>query len=329
MKTLTLFLALLAARPAFPQTKIDFLQKGRDFTNLFYERKSNEIWAALSPQMRNLFGEADAILGFYLQIKAQDGPESTVLEEHVRVQEDLVEYERIAVFQKVSAPMIVQWTFDRAGVVVGFVVHSSAVANSQFLDYQDNAALRLPFNGTWLILSAGGSVAENHHADSVDQRFAVDVAAIRHARTFSGDGSRPEQYFCFGKPVLAPAAATVAAIHDGVPDNPVNAPFAGPAPGNFVVLDLGNSEYFFLAHLKLGSIQVQSGDKLQPGQKIAQCGNSGNSPVPHLHMHMQNTPDIFKGEGLPMQFRKYLAGKKLVDSAELKSGEIIRNSDKK
>jgi murein DD-endopeptidase MepM/ murein hydrolase activator NlpD len=74
---------------------------------------------------------------------------------------------------------------------------------------------------------------------------------------------------------------------------------------------------------------VKTGDKVQAGQKIGQCGNSGNSPVPHLHMHMQNTPDIFKGEGLPMQFRNYLANKTLVDSAELKSGEMIRNKGKK
>lgn len=328
MKISALFVVLLLAAPLHPQAKIDFLQRGRDFTQLFYEGKSNDIWASLSPSMRNLFGEADAILGFTLQVKSQDGPESSVLEEHVQVQDDLVSYQRIAVFQKSSAPIIIEWTFDRSGTVVGFLVHSSAAADSRFPDYHDQAALRLPFRGTWLVLSAGREVSENHHADSIDQRFAVDVAAIRHKRTFSGDGTRPEQYFCFGQPILAPAAATVVEVHDGVADNPVNAPFPGGPAGNFVVLDLGNSEYMFLAHFKLGSIRVKSGDKLLPGQKIAQCGNSGNSPVPHLHMHLQNSPELFHGEGLPMQFRSYQTGKTFVDVAELKNGEMIRNKDK-
>jgi hypothetical protein len=183
----------------------------------------------------------------------------------------------------------------------------------------------LPFKGNWLVLSGGRSVAENHHAGTVDQRFAADIATIKHGRTFSGDGTRLEQYFCFGRPILAPGDGTVVEVNDGIPDNPINAPFDSPPSGNFVMIDYGNSEYSLLAHLKLGSIKVKVGDKVQPGHKIGQCGNSGNATVPHLHIHLQNTPVLFKGEGLPLQFQTYIANKKFVNTGEPVTGQIIRD----
>ena len=116
MKTCALFVALLLAVPVFSQTKIDFLQEGRDYTNLFYAGKANDIWANLSPAMKKVFSEADAILGMQLQTKGQLGAETEVVEEHVLLQEDFVVYQRIVMFQKITTPEIVQWTFDHEGV---------------------------------------------------------------------------------------------------------------------------------------------------------------------------------------------------------------------
>jgi murein DD-endopeptidase MepM/ murein hydrolase activator NlpD len=60
--------------------------------------------------------------------------------------------------------------------------------------------------------------------------------------------------------------------------------------GNYVIIDHGNGEYSFLAHLKKGSMVVAVGDSLKSGQFIGLCGNSGNSSEPHLHYHLQNKP---------------------------------------
>jgi hypothetical protein len=274
--------------------------------------------------MKKVFTEEDAVLGFQLQVKKQYGAETAVTDEHVLLQGELIEYDRMVTFQKSIEPILVQWTFDRDGAIVGFFVRSQVAAESSFLDYQDKAALRLPFKGDWLVLSGGRTVTENHHADTLDQRFAVDLTAIRHGRIFSGEGTRLEQYFCFGRPILAPGDGTVVEVHDGIPDNPVNSPFASPPAGNYLVIDLGNSEFFFLAHFKLGSFTVKTGDKVRAGEKVGRCGNSGNSPVPHLHIHMQNTPKLFSGEGLPMQFQNYLSQKKFTSAGELKSGRTVR-----
>jgi hypothetical protein len=44
--------------------------------------------------------------------------------------------------------------------------------------------------------------------------------------------------------------------------------------------------------LKQGSITVHKGDYVNKGDVIARCGNSGRSPVPHLHMQFQSTPQV-------------------------------------
>jgi hypothetical protein len=47
-----------------------------------------------------------------------------------------------------------------------------------------------------------------------------------------------------------------------------------------------------LSHLKTKSIKVSTGDTVKKGQVIAQCGNTGRSPVPHIHFQLQATPFI-------------------------------------
>ncbi|MBZ5662418.1 MAG: M23 family metallopeptidase [Acidobacteriia bacterium] len=329
MKTCTLILTLILATPVFAQTRIDFLQVGRSYTNLFYNGKSTDIWLNLSPEMKKVFGDPDGILGMHLQMKKQFGDEAEVIDEQVILQGEFVQYQRLVRFEKDPSAMMVQWSFDHNGVIVGFYVRPAAAVESQFLDYKDKVALRLPFNGNWLVLAGGRSVSENQHAGTVDQRFAYDITAIKHGRIFSGDGTRPEQYFCFGRAILAPGAGTVVEVNDGIPDNPINAPFDSPPAGNLVVIDYGYSEYSFLAHLKLGSIKVKVGDQVRQGQQIGKCGNSGDATTPHLHIHLQNTPVLFKGEGLPMQFQSYIADKRFVGTGEPVRGQIVRNKNHK
>jgi hypothetical protein len=330
MKICSLFVMLvLSSTSAFAQTGIDFLGMGRDYTHLFYEGKSNDIWSHLAPAMRKVFGNIDAILGMHLQMDGQFGEETQILDEQVIALGESIEYNREVMFQKIPTPVMVQWIFDGTGVVIGFSIKTAVSAPTHFTDYRDKADLRLPFKGNWLVLSGGDSLMQNLHATSVDQRFAYDITVIKRGRTFSGDGSRPNQHFCFGRPILAPGSGTIVEAKDGIPDNMINAPFASPPEGNYVIIDHGNSEYSVLAHLKLGSVKVKVGDKVDPGTLLGKCGNSGNSPVPHLHVHLQNTPALFKGEGLPMQFHNYLVNKKPLDRGEPERGQIIRDKSRK
>jgi murein DD-endopeptidase MepM/ murein hydrolase activator NlpD len=62
--------------------------------------------------------------------------------------------------------------------------------------------------------------------------------------------------------------------------------------GNTIILRHGDHLFSKISHLRNDSIRVAGGDYVAKGQFIASCGNSGRSPVPHLHLQIQTTPHI-------------------------------------
>ena len=70
-----------------------------------------------------------------------------------------------------------------------------------------------------------------------------------------------------------------------------------------MIIDHGNGEFSFLAHMKMGSVRVKTGDTVKAGQVIGLLGNSGNSDAPHLHYHFMAGPTVFKNDGLPSKFK--------------------------
>lgn len=58
-----------------------------------------------------------------------------------------------------------------------------------------------------------------------------------------------------------------------------------------------------LAHLRAGSVTVRVGDLVVPGDRIGDCGNSGNSTEPHLHLQVSDTLER-DARGIPMAFQR-------------------------
>ena len=50
------------------------------------------------------------------------------------------------------------------------------------------------------------------------------------------------------------------------------------------------------------SVQASVGENVRAGDVLGKCGNSGNSDYPHIHMHVQDTPDFKKGLGQNITF---------------------------
>jgi murein DD-endopeptidase MepM/ murein hydrolase activator NlpD len=90
-----------------------------------------------------------------------------------------------------------------------------------------------------------------------------------------------------------------------------------------VILDHGNGEFSLLAHLRRGSVAVRPGATVAAGQKLGECGNSGNTSEPHLHYHLQNTAVFGRAEGLPAQFMVYTADGRPVTRGEPVRGQTI------
>lgn len=149
--------------------------------------------------------------------------------------------------------------------------------------------LALPFMGEWTV-SQGYDGKITHKGD---WSKALDfVITDTEGKTWGGTGTRPEDFYCYTKPVLSPADAVVEEIQNWVEDNPVGGNNTAQNWGNTIVLKHAEGLYTKLSHLKKGSIKVNKGDYVKKGSLLAYCGNSGRSPEPHLHFQVQATPYI-------------------------------------
>jgi hypothetical protein len=75
-----------------------------------------------------------------------------------------------------------------------------------------------------------------------------------------------------------------------VPDNPLGVSNYSQNWGNHIIIRMDQGFWLMLAHLAQDSITVGPGQRVAVGQAIAVVGNSGRSPIPHLHLHVQSDP---------------------------------------
>ncbi len=180
-------------------------------------------------------------------------------------------------------------------------------------DWSTTTEIRLPFEGEWMTMAGGEDRDRNYHATTPAYRWGYDFTVLRDGKKFQLDGAKNEDYFCFGQPVLAPLDATVYDVQNSETDNVPGEVPTGGTFGNFVILKFDENAHLFLAHLKEGSVTVAPGDTVKTGQKLGECGNSGRSLEPHLHVHAQNSAEFPFAESLPLKFSNYKIGEKLVE----------------
>ncbi len=147
----------------------------------------------------------------------------------------------------------------------------------------------LPFFGEW-------TVSQGHNGDFTHKgawRQAWDfVINDSGGQQFKNEGDFADDYYCFGKAVLAPADGTVAEVINSITDNAIGDVNTKDNWGNTVILKHNDFLYSKLSHLKYHSVEVKPGDLVKKGQLIARCGNSGRSPYPHLHFQFQTNPYV-------------------------------------
>ncbi|WP_435975649.1 M23 family metallopeptidase [Streptomyces sp. Qhu_M48] len=182
-------------------------------------------------------------------------------------------------------------------------------------------ALAIPVSGRWMARN-GPATKVPSHTHNLAQTYAIDLA-----RRPAPDpvwlwpvARRPESYPSFGEPLFAPSDARVVSVSDTQRDHLTRSSLGGlfyvlaeafvrslGSPrhllGNHVVLDLGDGVYAVFAHLRRRSAAVAAGDLVTRGQKLAECGNSGNSSEPHLHFQLMDSPDITSARGLRFTWR--------------------------
>jgi urea transporter/murein DD-endopeptidase MepM/ murein hydrolase activator NlpD len=152
------------------------------------------------------------------------------------------------------------------------------------------ASIRLPFMGKWTVNQGHDGIYTHKGFYQFAWDFIIKDSISN--KEFSGDGYVVTDYFCFDKPLVAPAFGTVVAVVNTVEDNVIGATNTLQNWGNTVVIKHEDFLFSKMSHLKKGSIEVDIGDVVVEGQFIGKCGNSGRSPYPHLHFQLQSTAVI-------------------------------------
>lgn len=151
-----------------------------------------------------------------------------------------------------------------------------------------NIPIHLPFYGEWFINQAyNGDITHQN-----EWRYALDFVIVEYDKEFQNEGKRVNDFYCYNKPILAPADGFVEEILDGIEDNEIGYMDTKNNWGNSIVIKHAEFLYSQLSHIRKGSFQVQKGQYVKQGEVIAYVGNSGRSPFPHLHFQMQNTPFV-------------------------------------
>jgi len=163
------------------------------------------------------------------------------------------------------------------------------LSTKERLVYQNYFPLQLPFLGQWIV-SQGHDGTITHKGDWSKALDFVIVDA--EMKTYTRYALKPENFYCYNKPVLAPGNGFVYDIVDYVEDNEIGKINQQQNWGNTIVIKHAEGLYTQMCHLKKHSFKVKIGDTVKQGDVVAACGNSGRSPEPHLHFQVQYTPYV-------------------------------------
>jgi peptidase M23-like protein len=306
--------------------------RARQIFQMFNHAEGTQLWTLLIEPLKKRAGTQAHYAEFNKKLRERMGPETQMITENIVpyfFAPDTV-YTRVSYFQRfANVPILTSITINQKGMIDQMTINPiPQVAEGRFAGYSTKTKLHLPFNGEWLVYQGGRKAYENSYSQSDDQRFAVDFVYLKNNRLFSGRGgigSKNEDYYCFGQPILAPGDGRVVKAEGGYDDAPPGRPVGDPADGNIVIMVFGsgeNVETAVINHLKQNSLKVKTGDEVKQGQEIAQCGNSGSGYIPRVHFQLRKSA----ANMIPAQFVDYIADGKPVALGEPVRGQLVKNN---
>lgn len=161
-------------------------------------------------------------------------------------------------------------------------------AKTRFLS-QKMPAFLLPFSGEWSVTQGVGG----RHTHKELWAHAWDFEVRDDASNpFREKGAMLEEFYSYNMPVYCPADGRIAAVVNRIEDNPVGQVNTEANWGNHVIVWHYGNVFTAFCHLRRGTVGVSEGEWVRQGQMIGRVGNSGRSITPHLHFHVQASPDI-------------------------------------
>jgi murein DD-endopeptidase MepM/ murein hydrolase activator NlpD len=318
MKKLSLVLLIAIPFFSFCQTEKESSKKvSTQFVEFYNLDEYQNIFNLFSSEMKGVL-PIDKTTEFLKQLKNQAGK---ILKKEFSKYENGSYAAYKTNFE--NAIFSVNISLDKKAKINGLFVKPFKENNSPILE-RNSSKLILPFKGEWTVFWGGDTKELNYHVKSEAQKNAFDMMITdEKGKTFKTDGRTNEDFYAFGKNLIAPCDAEVALVVDGVKDNKPGEMNPIYIPGNTVILKTVNNEYLFFAHFKQHSIVVKQGQKIKQGDVLGQCGNSGNSSEAHLHFHIQNIEDMNQATGAKCFFDKIqVNGEFKVDYSPIKGDKI-------
>lgn len=209
------------------------------------------------------------------------------------------------------------------GVILAILVLTVLTTLAPSTPAREPVALSAPVRGTWVALNSPGQQLPSHGTRTRGQYSAIDVCGPATEGSpplmgFALRGARPEAYACFGAPIHSMAAGTVVHAADSQRDHRARNTWqslifmmsvegllremGGTARvlGNHVIVDHGDGVWAVYAHLRRGSARVARGERVEVGTVLGEIGNTGNTSMPHLHVHLADRENVDAAAGIPM-----------------------------
>ena len=320
MKKLSIIILILVPFFSFGQTEKETSKKvSAEFQEFYNLDKYQNIFELFSAEMKSAL-PIEKTTDFLKGLKTQAGK----IEKREFIKYENGTYASYKTnFER--ALFSVNISLNKSGKINGLFVKPFKESNLPKLE-RNKTNLILPFKGEWTVFWGGDTKELNYHVESEAQKNAFDIVITdKNGKSFKTDGKTNEDYYAFGKELIAPCDAEVVLSVDGIKDNIPGELNPIYIPGNTVILKTKNDEFLFFAHFKQNSIVVKQGQKVKQGELLGLCGNSGNSSEAHLHYHIQNIEDMYKATGAKSYFFEIFVNGELKKDYSPIKGEKVKN----
>ena len=320
MKKLSIIILILVPFFSFGQTEKETSKKvSAEFQEFYNLDKYQNIFELFSAEMKSAL-PIEKTTDFLKGLKTQAGK----IEKREFIKYENGTYASYKTnFER--ALFSVNISLNKSGKINGLFVKPFKESNLPKLE-RNKTNLILPFKGEWTVFWGGDTKELNYHVESEAQKNAFDIVITdKNGKSFKTDGKTNEDYYAFGKELIAPCDAEVVLSVDGIKDNIPGELNPIYIPGNTVILKTKNDEFLFFAHFKQNSIVVKQGQKVKQGELLGLCGNSGNSSEAHLHFHIQNIEDMNKATGAKSYFFEIFVNGELKKDYSPIKGEKVKN----
>jgi murein DD-endopeptidase MepM/ murein hydrolase activator NlpD len=282
----------------------------------------DSIFAMFSVEMQNAL-PVDKTKEFFKGLKSQAGQIT---------QREFIRYE-------MQSYASYKTKFERGLFSVNISVDNNSKINGLFVKpfksdnlpkiVRNQTRLSLPFKDTWVVFWGGDTKELNYHVDNEAQKNAFDfLITDKSGKSYKTDGKTNEDYYAFGKELIAPCDGEIVLVVDGVKDNIPGEMNSFDLGGNTIILKTANNEYLVFCHLKHHSIKIKEGEKVVQGQLLGLCGNTGHSSEAHLHFHIQNVEEMNNATGVKCYFDRIIVNGQLKNDYSPVKNEIISNENK-